>query len=621
MGVYKEAFLSAFKPKSLLTVSEWADQNRVLTSVTSSVTGPWRTSFTPYLKEPMDICSSADYQHIVLMFASQTAKSECLNNICGYFMDQDPSPQMMVQPNEKVTKEYSQIRISPMIKASPVLSKKVMDSVEDGKKRTDKDQPSMFYKPYAGGYLVLASANSAPSMASKPIRVLLRDEIDRFKDIPSEGSPMELSEQRTAAFFNRLIVDSSTPLKKGESRIEEVFNRSDKRLYFVPCPHCEYMQTIEFDMVVWDKDGSDTERSKTARILCKSCNGVMKGSGRADSEWLARGEWRKTAESDIAGFHISSLYSPLTTLQEIVYKWLVAAHSRDEEKKQTFFNLQLGLPYESKENQVDYETIEKTRKRPYGAELHENILCLTAGVDVQDSCLVAECVGWSHDHESYGVEYKVFAGSPSRQDVWDELDAWLLRPRYYADGSSLSITVTCIDSGGHHASDVYKFCKARENRHVYAIKGSSVPDKPFLTQPSRVGEKKDTLLFSVGVNAGKTAIMDALELDTYGPLYCSFPLEDGRGYDTEYFRGLKSEKYIQEFKNGVKSGKWIKIYKRNEPLDCRNYAMLAREILKPPYADLQRLKDEGKQAYVVKEKPVAQVQKNRRRQLGKGATV
>ena len=384
MGFYTECFLSAFKPKSLLSVSEWADQNRVLTSVTSSVTGPWRTSFTPYLKEPMDVCSDGEFQHIVLMFASQTAKSECLNNISGYFMDQDPSPQMMVQPNEKVTKEYSQIRISPMIKASPVLSQKVMDSTEEGKRKTDKDQPSMFYKPYAGGYLVLASANSAPSMASKPIRVLLRDEIDRFKDIPSEGSPMELSEQRTAAFFNKLIVDSSTPLKKGESRIEEVYERSDKREYYVPCPHCEYMQTIDFDMVVWDKHGTDTERSKTAKILCRECKGELKGSGRADSEWLGRGEWRKSAESDIAGFYINSLYSPLTTLQEIVYKWLVAVHSRDDEKKQTFYNLQLGLPYEDKRDAVDYEHIEKNRRTTYDAELHDNILCLTAAVDVQE---------------------------------------------------------------------------------------------------------------------------------------------------------------------------------------------------------------------------------------------
>lgn len=616
MGFYTECFLSGFKPKSLLSVSEWADQNRVLTSVTSSVTGPWRTSFTPYLKEPMDVCSEGEFQHVVLMFASQTAKSECLNNICGYFMDQDPSPQMMVQPNEKVTKEYSQIRISPMIKASPILSKKVMDSTEEGKRKTDKDQPSMFYKPYAGGYLVLASANSAPSMASKPIRVLLRDEIDRFKDIPSEGSPMELSEQRTAAFFNKLIVDSSTPLKKGESRIEEVYERSDKREYYVPCPHCEHMQTIDFSMVVWEKHGTDTERSKTARILCRECKGELKGSGRADSEWLGRGEWRKSAESDIAGFYINSLYSPLTTLQEIVYKWLVAVHSRDDEKKQTFYNLQLGLPYEDKRDAVDYEHIEKNRRTTYDAELHNDILCLTAAVDVQDTWLEAEIRGWSHGNETYGVEHKIFAGDPGQSKVWDDLDAWLVTPRYYKDGSSIVPMVTCVDSGGHYTNEVYKFCKARIYRNVFAIKGASTKDKPLISQPSKVGEKKDTYLYLIGTESGKARVMSALKNEAHGPLYCHYPREVGRGYDDEYFKGVMAEKYI--YNVSKKSHEWKKVYERNEPLDLFVYNFAALEILKPPFDHLQKLRDEGKLKFETPVKPVAT---RRRGTVSKGVTV
>lgn len=624
MGVYTQAFLSAFKPKPIISVSEWADANRVLTTETSSTPGKWRTSFTPYLREPMDECSSPDYQHIVLMFASQLGKSEALNNVCAYYIDQEPSPQMMVQPTLQTAKEYSQIRISPMIKASPSLSGKVIEDTDENRRKTDKDKPSMFYKPYAGGYLVLSGSNSPASLASKPIRILLRDEIDRFPDeIAGEGSPLELSEQRARTFYNRKIIDSSTPLELETSKINELYEKSDKRNYFVPCPHCGEMQVLDFfQNVIWNKNGTDEERSKTAKIICISCHEVMKGSGRADSDWIGLGEWRKTAVSDIAGFQLNALYSPLITLQEIVMKWLTAAHKRSEELKQVFYNLMLGLPYDkNKQHNAAYEELEQKRRTTYDAELHENILCLTAGVDVQDGYLVGECVGWSHDHESYGVEYKIFAGDPSLQQVWNELDEWLLRPRYYRDGSPLNITVTCIDSGGHHTSDVYKFCKARENRHVYAIKGSSQADKPFLSQPSKVGEKKDTLLFLVGVNAGKSAIMSALELETHGPLYCHFPREVGKGYDIEYFKGLKSEKYVIEFKNGVKSGKWVKIYDRNEPLDCRNYAMLAREILKPPYAELQRLKDEGKQAYVVKEKPAAQQQKNRRRQLGKGATV
>lgn len=615
MGFYTDCFLEGFKPKSLLSVSEWADQNRVLTSDTSSVTGPWRTAFTPYLREPMDTCSDGDYQHVVLMFAAQTAKSECLNNVCAYFMDQDPSPQMMVQPNDKQAKDYSQIRISPMIKASPVLSRKVMDSAEDGKRKTDREQPSMFYKPYPGGYLVIASAGSAPAMASKPIRVLLRDEIDRFKDIPSEGSPMELSEQRTATFFNKLIVDSSTPLKKGESRVEELYERSDQRKYYVPCPHCELMQTLEFENVVWEKIGSDTERSKTAKILCKECKEEIKGAGRADSEWLGRGEWRKSAESDIAGFYISSLYSPLITLKEVVYKWLTAIHSRDDEKKQTFYNLQLGLPYEDKRNAVDYEHIEKNRRTTYDAELHDNILCLTAAVDVQDTWLEAEIRGWSHGNETYGVEHKLFAGDPAQPEVWNELDQWLLTPRHYKDGSAIIPVVTCVDSGGHYTNEVYKFCKARLNRNVFAIKGASTKDKPLISRPSKVGERKDTYLYLIGTESGKARVASALKNEAHGPLYCHYPREANRGYDEEYFKGVLAEKYV--FNVTKKMHEWKKVYERNEPLDLFVYNFAALEILKPPYEQLQKIRDESN-GFVA---PVVAEPRKRSRVLSRGIDI
>lgn len=507
-----------------------------------------------------------------------THNSEAINNISAYFIDQEPSPQMLVQPTLQTAKEYSQIRIGPMIKACPVLSDKVID--EENAKKGSKDKPSMFFKPYPGGYLVLAGSNSPASLASKPIRILLRDEIDRFPDtIPGEGSPLDLSEQRTRTFFNKKIVDSSTPLISGESKIEAMFLQSDQRHYFVPCPHCGYDQELLWENVHWDKEGTDLERSKTATINCASCGEIMKRDGRADSSWISRGYWKKTAESDIAGFYLNALYSPLITLSEMVLTYLKAMHSRDEDKKQTFSNLILGLPYEkNKQPSKEYEDLHNNRREPYEAEIPDEVCLLTIGVDVQHDRLEAEVVGWGRGWESWGIEYRVFMGRPEAgSPVWTELDKWIMKTRLYAEGGELPVTAAFIDSSdGNFSEDIYKFTKAREARYIFSIKGHSRHGSPYLSKPSKVGRVNATL-FNIYTHAGKSKIIHRINEDQQGAGYCHFPDDPERGYDLEYFRGLMSEKYV--VKNAGEKGEWVKIRKRNEPFDIRNYAQAAAELI------------------------------------------
>lgn len=617
MGIYTKAFLSAFKPKSILTVSEWADENRVLTTETSSVPGKWRTDFTPYLREPMDTCANPDYNHIVLMFASQLGKSEAINNIAGFYIDQEPSPQMLIQPTLQTAKEYSQIRIQPMIKACPVLADKVIDEDNHNATKGKKDKPNMYFKPYPGGYLVLAGSNSAASLASKPIRILLRDEIDRFPDvIPGEGSPLDLSEQRARTFFNRRIVDSSTPLVAGESKIEAMFLKSDQRHYFVPCPHCDHMQELTWDHVKWDKEGTDVERSKSAYIECERCHDVMKGSGRADSAWIGRGKWRKTnPTADIAGFYLNALYSPLITLAEMVLIWLEAVHNRDEEKKQTFYNLILGLPFEkNKQPAKEYEDLHRKRTETYDAEIPDQVCILTFGADVQHDRIEAEVVGWGIGWESWGIEYKTFYGKPDQQKVWDDLDSWLLLNRYYAQGGILPISAGLIDSGdGNYNKEVYAFTKPRENRRIFSSKGHSRHGQPYVSKISRVGQINAGLI-NIYTPAGKQKMWDRIHEDETGPGYCHFPDDESRGYDIEYFKGLLSERYIQ--KTGTRKGEWIPIRKRNEPWDVRNYAQAALELIVKTPQQLDQLND-----IVDRKSGAPKPQPRRRGTVSKGVTL
>nr|UYL16882.1 MAG: terminase large subunit [Caudoviricetes sp.] len=538
-----------------------------------------------------------------------THNSEMINNVSGYYIDQEPSPQMMVQPTLQTAKEYSQIRIGPMIKASPSLSGKVIDEETTTRK---KDKPNMFYKPYPGGYLVLAGSNSAPSLASKPIKILLRDEIDRFPDtIPGEGSPLELSEQRARTFYNRKIIDSSTPLEKGKSKIESIYEKSDKRHYLLPCPHCNHEQEITFkDSVKWDKEGTDLERSKTAKIVCLSCGETMKGSGRCDSEWLAKGRWVKTAESDIAGFYLSALYSPLITLQEIVEKWLDAIHSRDEEKKQTFYNLMLGLPYEkNSQAAAEYEHLYEKRREVYHADIPSQVCLLTAGVDVQDEYLVGEVVGWGSGWESWGIEYRVFMGSPDTPKVWQELDDWLLKKRMFIEGGEIPVSSTFIDSGGHFTTEVYKFTKLRESRRVFSIKGHAREHSPFISKPIKSGQVNANR-FDIYVDAGKSKMWTRIHESSEGPGYCHFPINLEKGYDLEYFKGMMSEKYQIKSIGGGRKGEWVKIRKRNEPWDVRNYATAAAELIVRDVSELEKLNEMVNRSGVAEPKPATQKRKS-----------
>jgi phage terminase large subunit GpA-like protein len=594
MGVYRDAFLSAFKPKPRLTGSQWAEQYRYIAPPAPEV-GPWRNKRAPYLCDILDVLTDYKTQHIVCMMSSQVGKTEILLNAAGYYMHQDPTSIMLVQPTLDNAEAFSKERFDPTIKYTKVLSNLIEEQEEIVEKRKKKTSTVMM-KYFVGGFAVLVGANSPASLASRPIRFLGMDEIDRYpRSLKGEGDPIKLATQRTTNYHNKKILKISTPTTKGESRIEESFELSDKRYFYVPCPHCEEMQTLEWEMVKWEKHGTELERSKTASLHCKYCGDVMRGSGRPDMDWIGKGEWRKTAESEIAGFFINSLYSAWVSLSDLVKEFLDAKHSKDQEAIQTFENLKLGLPYEDKRQSVDYETIEQKRRTTYNAVLHDNILCLTAAVDVQDTWLEAEIRGWSHGDETFGVEHKIFAGDPAQPKVWQELDEWLLTPRLFKDGYSIIPTVTCIDSGGHYTNEVYDFCKARESRNVWAIKGASTSDKPLISQPSKVGKLKDTYLWLIGTQSGKARVMSALKNESHGPLYCHFPREAGRGYDEEYFKGLMSEKYV--FNPNKKTSEWKKVYERNEPLDLFVYNFAAKEILKPPYDELQKRKDEGKQAY------------------------
>lgn len=569
-------FDALWSPPPEISVADWADRERRLSQESSVEPGRWVTDRAPYQRGIMDAISDPRQQDVVIMSAAQVGKSEILNNTLGMHIDIDPCPMMMVQPTIDDAEDYSKDRIAPMIRDTPCLSVKVKDP------RSRDSGNTLRHKKFPGGQLFLGGANSPSGLASKPIRLLLLDEIDRYPaSAGSEGDPVLLARKRTQNFWNRKIVQVSTPTIKGLSRIEKLYESSTMEQWCVPCPKCGAAHPIEWA----NFDHKDLEN---IRLKCPSC-----GQYSGEQEWKSmqpRGRWVARKEHHVRGFHINAFSSPWTSWRELVFAYQEAKKDGDDAMK-VWWNTVLGLTWEETGNAIEVENLEAHREE-YDAEVPDGVLILTCGVDTQDDRLEAEVVGWGPKKESWGICYRVFYGDPGQSLVWDALDEFLLSLWSYSDGEQIGIACTCIDSGGHYTDEVYKFVKPRERRNVFAIKGSSVYGKPGVSKPSRSNRRK-VALFSLGVDALKGSLFSRLKAESPGPGYCHWPKElktNHRGYDLPYFKGLVSEKLVIKRINGRMKMEWVKRYigVRNEPLDVRVYATAALEILNP---DLDRRRE------------------------------
>ncbi|PAQ15059.1 terminase [Bacillaceae bacterium SAOS 7] len=548
-------------PPPDLTVSEWADAYRKLSSESSAEPGQWNTDRAPYQREILDSINDPNYEDIVIMASAQVGKSEILLNTVGYFIDFDPSPILIIQPTEQKAKDFSKERLAPMLRDSPTLRKKVADvKTRDGGNTT-------LQKSFPGGYVALGGANAPAGLASRPIRVLLADEIDRFPvSAGSEGDPLDLAEKRTNNFYNRKKIKVSTPTNKGASRIEKEFDLSTKEYYHLPCPSCGEYQPLR-----WEQIDFETESHR-----CREC-----GFLHNEYEWKAsKGKWiAEQPDASIRGFHLNELLSPWRKWKEIIEAFKKAKKNGPEALK-VWTNTSLGETWEEEGEQLDESEL-FGRCEKYVADIPDEVKILTAAVDTQDDRFEIEVVGWGSGKESWGIEYHQIYGDLNQPEIWNQLDEYLSRTWMKADGKKFGIACTCMDSGGHFTQEVYRFTKPREARRIYAIKGKAV-DKgeyvPLVAGYTRPKPSK-TLLVHLGVNDGKSRLMSNLKIDKPGPNFCHFPV--GKGYNQKYFEGLTAEKLETRFKAGVSYQVWKKVRERNEPLDLRVYNIAALEILNP----------------------------------------
>jgi len=555
-----EVWRRGLRPEPALSVSEWADRHRVLPP-TSPEPGPWRTERTPYLREIMDCLSATSpVERVVLMAGSQLGKTEALLNSVGYCMAHAPGLMLLVMPSIDMIRRNTATRIDPMIEATPLLRDLVVPF------RSKDGGNSIFRKRFPGGHLVMTGANSAAGLRSTPARYLFLDEVDAYPgDLDTEGDPVALAVQRTVNFARRKILMVSTPTIHLLSRIEQAFLESDRRRFWVPCPHCGALQTLKWAQMRWPANDPGA-----ACYLCEAKECSI--SEHLKPAMLVGGHWKAEAPGDgrTAGFHLSGLYSPWRSWGEGATEFL--ACKGDPVRLKPWVNGYLAESWEEDAEGIDGDTLLGRREGTW-PRLPEGVALLTAGVDIQDDRIEIEIVGWGRDRESWSIDYRVLWGDPSAPAVWADLDTLLQLPWPHARAlPPLQIKAAAIDTGGHHTLAVYRFCRARLGRRVFAIKGVSRPGDPIWPRRPSRNNKGRVPLFAVNVDAAKEAILARLKIETPGAGYCHFPAER----DVEYFRQLTAERAVTRYDRGRPKRIWFKRdADRNEALDARVYAMAA----------------------------------------------
>jgi len=550
------------KPPTDLKLDEWADEYRRLSPEASAEAGHWNTNRAAYQRGMMQAISDPTIENVVFMTGAQVGKTEIINNAIGYYIDNQPSPMLVVQPTLEMAKMWSNDRLAPMLRDTPVLKNAVADA------RTRDSGNTIYQKSFAGGYIAIVGANSAAGLASRPVRCVFLDEVDRYPvSAGSEGDPIDLARARTKTFsYNRKIVMVSTPTNKGASRIEAAYQESDQRQYFVPCPDCGHKQTLKWSDVRWDEG-----KPETAAYMCEDCGSLWDEAKRLRA--IRYGEWIATAPfTGTAGFHLNGIYSVWVSLERAAKEFLQAKKLPDTLR--VFVNTYLAETYEEMGERVDDYAVSE-RVEEFDEKLDAGIVCITAGIDVQDSYLALEIVGWGRDEESWSIDWIQLYGDPSTPHLWNDLDNRLQAIYETEDGRQLGIRAACIDSGGHYTQAVYNYVRPREGKRIFAIKGMAGETRPIVSKPTRnnIGKIK---LFTIGVDNIKELIFSRLKVTIAGAGYCHFPT----GRDDEYFKQLAaSEKIVTKYHKGFPRREFVKTRARNEALDCRVYAYAALSIL------------------------------------------
>lgn len=571
-------FLKYLRIRQPQPLSMWADEHRVLARGASPEAGRWRTSRTPYFRQIMDAVTDPKVSEVVVCSGVQLGKTELLLNAMCYYIQHEPSPILLVEPSEDLVVQLGRERVDTMIKASPSL-RPLFGFSEDLKVKSGVLSGSI--KRFVGGYIKMASAASPTDLISRPIRIVLCDEVDRYPARP-DGNAIDMAIGRTTNFMDRKILITSSPGSLASSEVWRRLGACARYEYRIPCQHCGEPLVWSWQMVKWDKTAEGVGDATTARMECPKCSGIIRDAGPASSVQLADGEWALVSGDPAAGrlgFHVSGLLSPWMSLRGIVSEWLAANQARDIDRLRTFIQDRLAEPWDDRPPAWrEYAASEKSRFED--SPDHSTLRFLTAGVDVQRDRIEISVWGFGVNLESWAIVHVVFTGDPLSSELWARVREFLLSPIETADGRQGIIFAACIDSGdGYSTQAVYRFCAPLEKRRIVAIKGVGGDNVPLISPPSRIASYHSPL-YKLGVDRLKRILYDRLHISTIGPGYVHIP----KSLSDEFWAQLTAESPETVVERGRQVTRWKQHRARNEALDCAVYALAAYELFCHPGA-------------------------------------
>ncbi len=559
---YQKDALAYLRPPEDISVSEWAEKYRVLDSKSSALPGPWRNEKTPYLVGVMDEFCNFDTEEIVFVKPTQVGGTECLQNMLGWVIQQDPSPTMVVYPSDLLAESISANRIQPMIRASAPL-----------RKRWKESDSSRLELQFDGMYMNLVGSNSPANLASKAIKYLFLDEVDKYPGASKkEADPISLARERTKTFHNRKIFVTSTPtLKTGH--IWQAMEQADiVKHFFVPCPHCGKYIELKWSQITFPNEAgmSYADRAEFANYVCQECGCVI--TDRDKPQMLRFGEWRtvqeRTKYARKVAFWINTIYSPFTRFSEIVKEFL---NSKDDpEAFQNFTNSWLAEPWEDTKLKTNADLVLERQTDLPEFTIPSWAKMLTGGVDVQENCIYWTVRAWGNYLTSQNIAH-------GQAFSFGEMERVMNLQYAKEDGTPMVVQLALIDSGDN-TDLVYDFC-ASNSDWALPSKGSSHPQTSHF-KLSKVN-KTDSRAYGMNlvlVDTGKYKDMIAGRMKK----------ENGtgswmvyQGCDREY-----ADQVTAEHKVNVRSGKrttqeWAlkSSHADNHYLDTEVYAMCAADIL------------------------------------------
>lgn len=533
-----------------------------------------------YQRGIMDAISDPHVTRVVVMTSSQVGKTEICNNVVGFHVSHDPAPILVVQPTVEMAETWSKDRLSPMIRDTPVLRGKIADA------RTRDSGNTITHKRFPGGHLTVVGANSAAGLASRPIRIVIADEVDRYpSSAGSEGDPVSLAIKRTTTFWNRKVVLVSTPTVRGISRIEAAYAESDQRLFMVPCPDCDHKQALKWAQVKWKP-----EPPEKAQYVCEECgslwNDARRWSAISRGEWTAQGEFR-----GVAGFHLSEIYSPWVRLGETARSFTDAKGAPD--RLRTWVNTALGETWQESGEAPDWRRLGDQREIWDAGKVPDAGVILTAGADVQKDRIEVDVWAWGPGMESWLVDHIVVESGPDKPETWAGMTAMLGQTWETESGATRGLARMCIDTG-YETVAVYNWARSAGSI-VSPVKGvegfarSSPVSGPTAVDASRNGRRvaRGAKLWTVSTAVFKQELYRWLRMDrptdeqkaggeTEPPGAVHIP----NWADDEWVKQLTSEELVTtRGRNGASKQEWRKMRDRNEALDLRIYARAAAWIL------------------------------------------